>query len=152
MAELVDASDLKSLDPKGSCRFESGRGHQSHCRQGRKTFMFEMEKDERIRGLDANTAALSMALAHDFVLEILLTREMIEKDAAEAQKLARVMVERWQRRYGQSLGDDFTKAEDGDKVLHATKAFVDRLARKALKRSVYARELQAASMREDTSL
>jgi len=112
--------------------------------------MFEMEKDERIQGIDANTAALSMALAHDFVLEILLTREMIEKDAAEAQKLARVMVERWQRRYGQSLGDDFTKAEDGDKVLHATKAFVDRLARKALKRSVYARELQAASMREDT--
>ena len=29
VAELVDASDLKSLDPKGSCRFESGRGHQS---------------------------------------------------------------------------------------------------------------------------
>lgn len=32
VAELVDASDLKSLDPRGSCRFESGRGHQrAYC-------------------------------------------------------------------------------------------------------------------------
>ena len=30
VAELVDASDLKSLDPKGSCRFEFGRGHQRY--------------------------------------------------------------------------------------------------------------------------
>ena len=111
--------------------------------------MFEGEKDERIRGIDASTAALSMALAHDFVLEILLTREMIEMEEDEAYKLARVMVERWQRRYGQSLGDDFTKAEDADKVLHATKAFVDRLARKALMRSVDVRASQAVSSRED---
>jgi len=64
--------------------------------------MFEGEKDERIQGIDANTAALSMALAHDFVLEILLTREMIEMEEHEARSLARVMVERWQRRYGQA--------------------------------------------------
>lgn len=109
--------------------------------------MFEGEKDERIQGIDANTAALSMALAHDFVLEILLTREMIEMEEHEARTLARVMVERWQRRYGQSLGDDFRKGEPGDQVLHATKAFVDRLARKALMRSIDARERQAASDR-----
>ena len=30
LAELVDASDLKSELPKGRCRFESGSGHQSH--------------------------------------------------------------------------------------------------------------------------
>ena len=114
--------------------------------------MFEGEKDERIQGIDANTAALSMALAHDFVLEILLTREMIEMEEHEARTLARVMVERWQRRYGQSLGDDFRKGEPGDQVLHATKAFVDRLARKALMRSVHAREIQAASTREREQL
>jgi hypothetical protein len=28
LAELVDASDLKSELPKGRCRFESGSGHQ----------------------------------------------------------------------------------------------------------------------------
>ena len=28
VAKSVDARDLKSLDPKGSCRFESGPGHQ----------------------------------------------------------------------------------------------------------------------------
>lgn len=111
--------------------------------------MFEGEKDDRIRGIDANTAALSMALAHDFVLEILLTREMIEMEEDEAHTLARVMVERWQRRYGQSLGDDFTKGEDGDQVLHATKAFVDRLARKALMRSIHARESQAIASRDE---
>lgn len=105
--------------------------------------MFEDEKDARIRGIDASTAALSMALAHDFILEILLTREMIEMEEDEARALARVMVERWQRRYGQSLEDDFTKAEHGNEVLHATKAFVDRLARKALMRSNAAREQQA---------
>lgn len=97
--------------------------------------MFEAEKDERIRGIDANTAALSMALAHDFILEMLLTLEMVEMDADESQRFARLMVERWQRRYGQSLSGDFTRDDDGQRVLHATKAFVDRLARKALRRS-----------------
>jgi hypothetical protein len=28
VAELVDAPDLKSVGPKGPCRFESGRPHQ----------------------------------------------------------------------------------------------------------------------------
>src|SRR5580765_188384 len=28
LAELVDATDLKSVVPKRTCRFESGRGHQ----------------------------------------------------------------------------------------------------------------------------
>ncbi len=32
LAELVDARDLKSLVPAGTCRFESGSGH--HCRRG----------------------------------------------------------------------------------------------------------------------
>lgn len=28
VVKLVDTRDLKSLGPKGPCRFESGRGHQ----------------------------------------------------------------------------------------------------------------------------
>src|SRR5262245_14969407 len=97
--------------------------------------MFETEKDERIRGIDASMAALSMALAHDFILEMLLTREMLESEQEDAHKLARVMVERWQRRYGQNPSSDFVRADDGEHVLRAAKAFVDRLARKALARS-----------------
>src|SRR5579883_197647 len=33
LAELVDASDLKSELPKGRCRFESGSGHQNSMRR-----------------------------------------------------------------------------------------------------------------------
>jgi hypothetical protein len=29
VAELVDATDLKSVGPQGPCQFESGRGHHS---------------------------------------------------------------------------------------------------------------------------
>jgi hypothetical protein len=32
VAELVDATDLKSVGPKGLCRFESGRPHHRPCR------------------------------------------------------------------------------------------------------------------------
>jgi len=102
--------------------------------------MFELEKDERIRGIDATTTALSMALAHDFILEMLLTREMLDGEPEEAQVLARVLVERWQRRYGEKPSPDFIRPEDGERVRWATKAFVDRLARKALARSNAARE------------
>ena len=28
LAKLVDAPDLKSVSPRGECRFESGSGHQ----------------------------------------------------------------------------------------------------------------------------
>ena len=31
VAELVDAPDLKSVVPKGTCPFESDRGHHSRC-------------------------------------------------------------------------------------------------------------------------
>jgi len=103
--------------------------------------MFELEKDDRIRGIDANTTALSMALAHNFILEVLLTREMLEIEQNEAQKLARVLVERWERRYGEKPRPEFIRPEDGEMVRWATKAFVDRLARKALARSSAAREV-----------
>ena len=44
--------------------------------------MFEMENDDRIRGLDQTSTAPAMAFAHDFILEVLLTREMIDLEAA----------------------------------------------------------------------
>ena len=34
VVELVDTRDLKSLDPKGSCRFESGLGHHDFSSLG----------------------------------------------------------------------------------------------------------------------
>jgi len=102
--------------------------------------MFESEKDERIRGIDANTAALSMAMAHDFILEILLTREMLEIGHDEARTLARVAIERWERRYGQNLNSTFTREDDRVLVHGSIKAFVDRLMRKALQRSDLVRE------------
>jgi len=103
--------------------------------------MFELEKDDRIRGIDATTTALSMAMAHDYILEVLLTREMLQMEKDEAQTLTRVLVERWQRRYGEKPTPDFIRLEDGERVRWATKAFVDRLARKALARSNSAREV-----------
>lgn len=102
--------------------------------------MFEMEKDERIRGLDKTSTALAMAFAHDFILEVLLTREMIDLEAAEATLLSRVLVERWQRRYGDGLAPDSGHSPELKRQLYATKAFVDRLARKALQRSAHQRE------------
>lgn len=107
--------------------------------------MFEAEKDERIRGLDETTMAVSMAFAHDFILEVLLTREMIDADAEEAELLSRVLVERWQRRYGNSLAADAEHSPEKKRQLYATKAFVDRLARKALRRSRDVREESAAA-------
>ena len=97
--------------------------------------MFEMERDDRIRGIDETTAALSMAMAHDFLLEALLTREMLSIDPAEAELLSHTLVERWQRRYGGGLADDSGETDETRRLLYATKAFVDRLARKALRRS-----------------
>ena len=105
--------------------------------------MFETEKDERIRGIDANTAALSMAMAHDFILEILLTREMLEIGHDEARTLARVAIERWERRYSQNLNASFAREDDRMHVHGSTKAFVDRLMRKALERSDHVRERMA---------
>ena len=107
--------------------------------------MFETEKDERIRGLDETTMAVSMAFAHDFILEVLLTREMIDADAAEAELLSRVLVERWQRRYGNRLAADAEHRPEIKRQLYATKAFVDRLARKALRRSKDVREASVAA-------
>jgi hypothetical protein len=88
-----------------------------------------------------------MALAHDFILEMLLTREMLEIEQEDAQKLARNLVERWQRRYGEKPSPDFIRPEDGERVRWATKAFVDRLARKALSRSSAARDAASAEPR-----
>lgn len=107
--------------------------------------MFDMEKDERIRGLDETTMAVSMAFAHDFILEVMLTREMVDADAAEADLLSRVLVERWQRRYGNALAADAEHSPEKKRQLYATKAFVDRLARKALRRSRDVREERAAA-------
>ncbi len=97
--------------------------------------MFELEKDERIRGIDTNTAALSMALAHDHILETLLTLEMLVGDTDDAESLSRTLLGRWQRRYGDNPSSDFIRVEDGERVHRATRAFVDRLCRKALSRS-----------------
>jgi hypothetical protein len=97
--------------------------------------MFEMERDDRIRGIDETTAALSMAMAHDFLLEALLTREMLSIDAEQAELLSHTLVERWQRRYGDGLAEGSGESDEAVRLLYATKAFVDRLARKALRRS-----------------
>lgn len=102
--------------------------------------MFELEKDDRIRGIDANTTALSMALAHDYIVEMLLTWAFLDVDQEQAEKLKRNLVERWQRRYGEKATPDFIRPEDEERVRWATKAFVDRLARKALARSSAVRE------------
>lgn len=104
--------------------------------------MFEAEKDDRIRGIDETTTALSMAMAHDFLLEALLTREMLSLDAAEAELLSRTLVERWQRRYGGGLAEDSGENPETRRLLYATKAFVDRLARKALRRSADVRQVR----------
>lgn len=100
--------------------------------------MFELEKDERIRGIDANTAALAMAMAHDFILEILLTREMLEGGHEEARNLARLAIERWERRYGEA--SSVLREDDRGRLHSSGKAFVDRLMRKALARSDHIRE------------
>jgi len=105
--------------------------------------MFETEKDERIRGIDSNTAALSMAMAHDFILEIMLTRDMLESGHDEARKLARVAIERWERRYGQESNASVLREDDRGKLHSTGKAFVDRLMRKALARSDHIREQMA---------
>ncbi|WP_422011026.1 hypothetical protein [Reyranella sp.] len=97
--------------------------------------MFELEKDERIRGIEPTEAALAMGFAHDFVLELMLTREMLEMGPAEATKLSRLMIERWNRRYGSALADPTSTDAEKSRQFYATKAFVDRLARKALHRS-----------------
>ena len=102
--------------------------------------MFEFEKDERIRGIDSNTAALSMAMAHDFILEILLTRDMLETGHDEARKLARLAIERWERRYGEGSNLSVSREDDRGRLHSSGKAFVDRLMRKALARSDYIRE------------
>lgn len=97
--------------------------------------MFELEKDERIRGIDSNTAALSMAMAHDFILEILLTRDMLDTGHDEARKLARLAIERWERRYEKGASSSVLREDDRDRLHSSGKAFVDRLMRKALARS-----------------
>ncbi len=102
--------------------------------------MFEHEKDERIRGIDSSTAALSMAMAHDFILEILLTREMLETGHDEARRLARLAIERWERRYGEGSTPNIAREEDRERLHSSGKAFVDRLMRKALARSDHIRE------------
>ena len=102
--------------------------------------MFELEKDDRIRGIDSSTAALSMAMAHDFILEILLTRDMLETGHDEARKLARLAIERWERRYGQGSNSSVLREDDRDRLHSPGKAFVDRLMRKALARSDHIRE------------
>lgn len=68
-----------------------------------------MEKDNRIRGLDQTAAALAVAFEHDFILEVLLTREMIDLEAAKATFLSGILVERWRRRYGNGDQDLITQ-------------------------------------------
>lgn len=101
--------------------------------------MFELEKDERIRGIDRTSTALAMAFAHDFLLEAMLTNEMLSYEPEDAAKLSHILVERWQRRYGAHLTGGAEPSPETVRQLYATKAFVDRLARKALRRSMEAR-------------
>jgi len=103
--------------------------------------MFEHEKDERIRGIDEASTALAMAFAHDFILEIMLTREMLSVEPDEAARLSHILVERWQKRYGTvPLAEGAEPGKERVRRLDAAKAFVDRLARKALRRSTDARQ------------
>ena len=104
--------------------------------------MFELEKDDRIRGIDRTSSALAMAFAHDFILELMLTNEMLGLGEKEAEALSRRMVDRWQRRYGGPLTEGPEPSPEVVRQLYATKAFVDRLARKALRRSA---EMRAAA-------
>lgn len=104
--------------------------------------MFELEKDDRIRGIDRTSSALAMAFAHDFILEVMLTSEMLSLGETEAAALSRRMVDRWQRRYGGALTEGPEPPPETVRQLYATKAFVDRLARKALHRSA---EMRAAA-------
>ena len=104
--------------------------------------MFDLEKDDRIRGIDRTSTALGMAFAHDFILEMMLTNEMLGLAENEAEALSRRMVDRWQRRYGSPLTDGPEPPPEMVRQLYATKAFVDRLARKALRRSA---EMRAAT-------
>ncbi|NQW54785.1 MAG: hypothetical protein HQ465_26470 [Rhodospirillales bacterium] len=97
--------------------------------------MFELEKDERIRGIEPMETALAMCFAHDFILEVMLTREMLDLEPAEAARLSRTLVERWSRRYGAALTNATETNGETVRQSYATKAFVDRLARKALQRS-----------------
>lgn len=106
--------------------------------------MFELEKDDRIRGIDPTSSALAMAFAHDFILEIMLTNEMLSLGQSEAEALSRRLVDRWQRRYGGPLTDGPEPSPEVVRQLYATKAFVDRLARKALRRSAEVRASTAA--------
>ena len=53
-----------------------------------------------LRGLDRTSNTLPMAFAHDVILEVLLTRGRIDLEAAEATLLSPILVEHWQRRYG----------------------------------------------------
>lgn len=107
--------------------------------------MFELEKDERIRGIEPMQTALAMCFAHDFILEVMLTREMLDLEPAEAARLSRTLVERWTRRYGAALSNAAETKGETVRQSYATKAFVDRLARKALQRSSDMRDSLSAS-------
>ena len=58
MAELVDATDLKSVDPQGSCRFESGLGHHlEHDKKGKRCMR---RCDQRIKRWEARRLDLGL--------------------------------------------------------------------------------------------
>ncbi len=111
--------------------------------------MFELEKDDRIRGIDPTSSALAMAFAHDFILELMLTNEMLDLGEKEAEAYSRRMVDRWQRRYGGPLTGGPEPSSETVRQLYATKAFVDRLARKALRRSADMRAATAGQADQD---
>jgi len=108
--------------------------------------MFELDKDERIRGIEPMETALAMCFAHDFILEVMLTREMLDLEPAEAARLSRTLVERWSRRYGAALTNATETNGEAVRQSYATKAFVDRLARKALQRSLDMRDSLPANL------
>jgi hypothetical protein len=111
--------------------------------------MFELEKDDRIRGIDRTSSALAMAFAHDFILELMLTNEMLDLGEKEAEAYSRRMVDRWKRRYGGPLTGGPEPSPETVRQLYATKAFVDRLARKALRRSAEMRAATAGQADQD---
>ena len=68
-----------------------------------------------------------------------LTRDMLEMGHDESRTLARIAIERWERRHGEGSNSSFTREEDRGRLHSAGKAFVDRLMRKALARADHIR-------------
>jgi hypothetical protein len=74
---------------------------------------------------------------------------MLETGHDEARKLARLAIERLERRYGEGSNSIVLREDDRDRLHSSGKAFVDRLIRKALARSDYIREQRQQTPAEE---